>query len=468
MRVERVAAQIERDFRSEHLALAQRFVRQPSISNEGIGMEEMAALVAATIRDLGGSAEVCPTAGWPVVYGRIDAGAPKTLLLYGMYDVQPAEEEDWIVPPFAGEIVARGDLGECLVSRGATNSKGPLAAFCNTIASIRAAGEPLPVNIIFLIEGEEEMGSSHLPAFVASRAGELRQADFAYFPAFRQPVLGPPIMQLGTKGLLYLEISCQGGEWGGPRSRGVHGAYAAWFASPAWSLIQALATMTHGDQITVADFFDDVVPPTPGDERAMARHAASFDFGEALAENDVARFRYDLPPHDLLRQYLFQPTLNIDGISGGYVGEGNKTLLPYRVAAKVDVRMVPNMDAATTVERLRAHLDRHGFAHVKLEVLGAYPWSKVDPDHPLARTAAEAFHRRGLDPLVWPLNPGSAPLYLFYETLGIPYVVCGPGHGERAHSSNELCTVDGLLALEHWTAVFLDLLAMTEGGTEGR
>ncbi len=463
MQLERVHQQIRQDFEGKHLGLLKRFLSQPSISNEGIGMAEMAELVAQTIRGLGGTAQIVPTAGWPVVYGKIDAGAPRTLLLYGMYDVQPAGEPDWIVPPFSPEIREMLGLGRSMIGRGATNSKGPLAGFFNVLDSIRAAGEPFPANILFVVEGEEEQASKHLPDFVHAHADELRVADVALFPAFRQPLHGDPIMQLGTKGLLYMEFSCQGGDWGGPRSRGIHGAYSAWFASPAWKLVQALASMKEGERVTIEGFYEEVRPPSPADERSLADLAERYSLSEVLKEHDVARFKYDLKPHDLLRQYIFQPVLNIDGIIGGYTEPGSKTLLPHKVTAKVDVRMVPDMTPDKTIERLHRHLDRHGFQEVEINVLGTYPWSKVEPDHPITELLREAYRRHGFNPLVWPMNPGSAPVYLFYETLGVPYAMCGLGHGERAHSSNELCTIDGLRLHEEWTATFLDLLSRAEG-----
>lgn len=462
MRLEKVHAQIGRDW-DHHLRRVQTFLQQPSVSNEGVGMTEMAELVAATIRKLGGSVQIVPTEGYPVVYGKLDMGAPRTLLLYGMYDVQPAREPDWIVPPFSGELREMNGRGLCIVSRGATNSKGPLAGFLNVLESIQNSGETLPVNILFVIEGEEEMGSRHLPDFIRAHRAELSKAQGAFFPAFRQPLKGEPIMQLGTKGLLYMELTCRGGAWGGPRSRDIHAAYAAWFDNPAWILIQALASMKHGDRVMIEGFYDDVRSPSAADEKLLADLGERYGLDEVLAEHDVARFKYDLPPTDLLREYIFKPTLNIDGIIGGYTEPGSKTLLPHQVTAKMDLRMVPEMGGERMVERIRRHLDTHGFEQVEIEVLGNYPWSKVESANPLVNTFVQSFRQHGFDPLLWPLNPGSAPVYLFYETLGVPYVLCGLGHGERAHSPNELCTVAGLRLFEEWTATFLDLFSSQPG-----
>lgn len=458
MRLERVHAQIGADW-NNHLRRVQTYLQQPSVSNEGVGMEEMAQLVAATIRDLGGSVQIVPTAGYPIVFGKLEVGAPRTLLLYGMYDVQPAGEPDWIVPPFGGELREMEGRGLCIVSRGATNSKGPLAGFLNVLESIQKAGEPLPVNILFVIEGEEEMGSRHLPDFIRAHRAELSLAHGAFFPAFRQPLQGEPIIQLGTKGLLYLELTCRGGAWGGPRSRDIHAAYAAWFDSPAWVLTQALASMKDGDRITINGFCDEVLAPSTADEKLLADLGERYELDEVLSEHDVAKFKFDLPSADLLRAYIFQPTLNIDGIIGGYTEPGSKTLLPHQMTAKVDVRMVPAMSGDRIVERIRRHLDTHGFEQVEIRVLANYPWSKVESDNPLVNTFVQSFRHHGFDPLLWPLNPGSAPVYLFYETLGVPYALCGLGHGERAHSANELCTVAGLRLFEEWTATFLDLFS---------
>ena len=154
------------EHRPAHLETTRAFVRQPSISADGTGMAEMAALVRDTIVALGGESEIVPTALHPVVWGRIDAGKPRTLLYYGMYDVQPTVGEDWLVDPFGGEIRDLPGLGECLVNRGVMNQKGPLIGFFNVLEAIRAVGDELPVNIVFMIEGEEVMQSRNLPTFV--------------------------------------------------------------------------------------------------------------------------------------------------------------------------------------------------------------------------------------------------------------------------------------------------------------
>src|SRR5262249_6998395 len=188
---------------------------QPSISADGTGIREMAEIIKGKIEELGGEARVVPTRGWPVVWGEIDAGAPKTLLLYGMYDVQPFEGETWITPPFAAEIVDLPRHGPSLVNRGVFNSKGPLIQFLNVLSAVRAVEGKLPLTVKFMLEGEEELGSKHLPDFVAEHRDRLG-ADFAFFGSYSQDATGKPVMYLGVKGILFMEWLSRGGDWGGP------------------------------------------------------------------------------------------------------------------------------------------------------------------------------------------------------------------------------------------------------------
>jgi acetylornithine deacetylase/succinyl-diaminopimelate desuccinylase-like protein len=456
--VERVHRDIEGDFEG-HLERTKAFVRQPSISADGTGMAEMAALVAEEIRKAGGQAEIVPTPGYPVVFGQVDAGAPKTLLVYGMYDVQPVLGETWDVRnPFGGEVLDLPTLGPSLVNRGVYNSKGPLIGFFNALQSFRATGQPYPVNLKFMVEGEEEMGSRNLPGFVEAYKERL-EADFAFFGFYAQDVTGKVIMYLGVKGILFLELIARGGEWGGPTTRGIHGSNAVWFHSPTWALVHALSSMFTPDQkhILVDGFYDDIVSPSAEDVELLARLADTFSAETQLAENDVRRYKYDLSGADLMRKYLYQPTLNIDGIISGHTAEGTKTLLPHEARAKIDVRMVPNMRPERTLQRLQDHLDRHGYAEkIEVAVQDAYPPAKTGLEgNPAAEALLKTYRDLGYEPEIWPHLAGSAPFYLFTEVLGIPTALGGLGHGARAHSPNEYATLDGMLQYEKSVASFL-------------
>ncbi len=465
--VERVHRHIDEHW-SEHLEAARAFLRQPSISGDGTGMAEMAALVRDKIVGLGGEAAIVPTPLHPVVWGRIDAGKPHTLLYYGMYDVQPVigEERDWIVDPFGGEIRDLPGFGECVVNRGVTNQKGPLIGFFNALESIRAVEGELPLNIVFMIEGEEELGSRNLPGFVREHRDRLR-ADAAFFSMYNQDPDGKVVSFLGVKGILFFELICRGGDWGGPAGgRAVHGSNAVWFGSPAWRLVHALSTMITPDQkhILIDGFYDDVASISPHDEALLAGLALTFRPEEELRENEVRRFKYDLAGVDLLKKYLYQPTLNIDGIIGGHTAEGTKTIIPHEARAKVDIRMVPNQEPGRMLDLVRRHLDRHGYGDIEIKFEDAYGWAKTTVDTPPVRALLRTYREFGIEPEVWPHLAGSAPFYLFTDVLQIPFAFGGLGHGGRVHSPNEYATVAGMRDHEKSVATFLYRLAEELGG----
>jgi acetylornithine deacetylase/succinyl-diaminopimelate desuccinylase-like protein len=457
--VDQVIAHIERHF-EEHLDRTRALLRQPSISADGTGMQETAGMLVRWIEELGGTARAVSTDMHPAVVGHIDAGRPHAMLFYGMYDVQPVLGESWIVDPFGGEIVDLPGLGPSIVNRGAMNQKGPLASLFNVLHSTLEATGTLPVNVTFLIEGEEELGSRNLPEVVEACREELR-ADACFFPFLAQTQSGKVITYLGVKGILFMELVVRGGDWGGATERAVHGSNAVWFHSAAWRLLHALTSMITPDQkhILVDGFYDDVVPPSQEDEELLAKLVETFDPKDELAKNDVKRFKYDLAGVDLVRKYLYQPTLNIDGIISGHTAEGTKTIIPHEARAKVDVRMVPNMTPERVVRLLRDHLDRHGFTDVELRVEDAYKWSKTSVNSAPATAIMATYRQLGYEPEIWPHLAGSAPFYLFTDVLKIPVVLGGLGHGGRVHSPNEYATVAGLKDHEKSIAVFMYRLA---------
>ena len=456
--LKRVHRHIDDHFK-EHLKQVQEYVRQPSISADGTGIHETAEMTKGFIEKLGGTAKTVPTDGWPVVYGELSSGAEKTLLIYGMYDVQPVEEEAgmWIVPPFDGKIVSMEPFGKCLVNRGAYNTKGPLRAFFNACRSILEMGGKLPVNMIFVIEGEEELGSVHLPQFVKKCQKELAKADAMFFSDAAQDMKGKVIMELGVKGIIYLDLICQGGKWGGPTKRGIHSSAAAWVDSPVWRLLWALTSMKSSDgKIVVKDFYENVTPPSPEEEELLKRLEKTFDEKTVLEEMDVLCFSDDLHGIEALKRYLYSPTINLDGIWAGHIGAGTKTVLPHVANAKVDIRLVPHMGTEETLQKFKNHLKKHGFADIKVVVHDCYPWSHVSVKEKVVQAMIQAYRAHGHEPEIWPWMGGSAPFYLFNQPpLSLPYVVGGLGHAGRAHSPNEYFVVEGIRDNEKSVATFL-------------
>jgi acetylornithine deacetylase/succinyl-diaminopimelate desuccinylase-like protein len=437
-----------------HLAEVQRFVRVPSVSATGEGIAETAEMVADKARSVGADVDLVRTGGNPIVAGRLDAGARRTLIFYDIYDVQPAEHPGWLVPPFSGSVIDLPGVGPSLVSRGAFNSKGPLIGFLNVLESFRNAEVPLPVNLRFLIEGEEEIGSPSLRPFMETHRSSYAGADAAYVPFFGQDLKGKPIIYLGVKGLVYVELTCRGGQWGGPTTD-AHGQHAAWVHSPVARLIHALAGLVDRDGTAQPGWLPAEHGPTAEDEDLLRDLARTFDPEAQRGIIDAARFKFD-DPLEALRSYLFKPSVNIDGIWAGYTGEGIKTVLPATASTKVHVRLVMGMRTGDVIEAIRRRLDSQGFGDVEIEVLAQYSPYKMSRSEPVIRALVEACQEQAAAAAeLWPLRAGAGPLHLFPDVLGVPLAFGGIGSGGRAHSVNEYITVDGLRLFERGVASFL-------------
>ncbi len=459
--IDKVEIYLKENF-DENLEQIREFLRHPSISYTGEGIKETAERISVMIKDLGGKADVVSTEGHPIVFGRLDQDAEKTVMVYGMYDVMPADEPDWSVDPWAAEIKELPKLGKSIVARGAVNTKGPLAAFFKAVEGYQKAVGKLPVNLVFAIEGEEEMGSRHFVPFIEDNLKELADVDVVLFPFFSENEKGIPYMTLGTKGILYFELEVQGGKWGAPTKRGIHGSYNAWVKNPIWRLIQAVSTFTDKDENVQIDGFFDNVDPLPEEELKLIKsqiESGLMDEETFMEYNNVEKFKDDLRGLPLWERLFSQPQFNIDGIVGGYTGEGTKTLLPHKATIKMDVRTVPSMDPDRVVKLIRDHLDKNGFNDIKMNVLNKYYWSKLSLKEDSVQAMLKVYKKMDKKAIVWPVNPGSAPYYVFERIMGVPYVTGGLGHGSRQHSNDEYCTVPGLLDFEISIARWLNYYA---------
>lgn len=431
------------EHQDHHLAEIQRWLRQPSVSAQNQGISEMAEMVRADLKALGfREAELVPTSGHPGVWGYYDAGADQTLMVYLMYDVQPVEPEDWKSPPFEAKLV-ENEHGTVLMARGATNQKGPERAFLNALESIIAVEGKLPVNLMVTAEGEEELGSPHYPEIVDRYEDRLRTAIGAFFPFNSQSPRGEVTLNLGVKGILYFELEATGGKGGGPKAAEIHGSFKAIVDSPVWRLVQGLSTLTSddGNQILVPGYYEGIRKPTSEEERLMNAVLAQWNEVTLRESLGVDQWIDGISGKDALLRYLYDPTLNIDGIWGGYTGEGSKTILPHKATAKVDSRLPPNLDPDEALAKIRRHLDEKGFRDLVIRKLSGYPASQTSVDSGAVRAAISVFNKYELTPSVWPRLAGSAPFYQFTERLRLPLVLAGLGHGSGAHAPNEYMVV---------------------------
>lgn len=454
---------IDEHFRNEHLPRIIDLVKQPSVCGTGEGIEECSDMVARMLEDLG-----CTDVHKeyyvysPVVSGKLKADVPNAprIIMYGMYDVQPPEPlEEWTVPPYGGTIKDVPPYGECVVSRGITNSKGVLVTFLNTVASIRSVLGYNPFELWFVVEGEEEMGSESVREFCKVHADELAAYDVTFLNGARQDEKNTPFCIFGNKGILYLELEVTGGTFGGPQTVDVHGMNAAWLSSPVWYLVHALASMRDkDDNIVIEGFYDDLPVLTESDEALTRRMEETFDEKMYLDERlHAQKFMKGWRGAEAIRNFMWTPTLNIDGIWAGYTGPATKTVLPHKANAKLDVRLVPPMKAETVLAAIQRHLEKYGFDEVKITVQQGTPGSRVDTGCLGARAAIKAMEASGYEgTYAWPVFPGSGPAYMFTQPpICAPYVSYGLGLGGRIHAPDEWMTVQGLHDNEKSCAAFL-------------
>ena len=381
------------------------------------------------------------------VLGTLDAGAERTIGIYFMYDVKQADPAEWTSPPFEAKLVDKPGLGKVVVGRGAVNQKGPQAAFLAALRAFRSARRKLPVNIVFLAEGEEEIGSPHFAEIVQlpEVSNLLRKCTGVYMPMAQQALDGTVTYTLGAKGVIEVELVSSGEHWGRGPKQDLHSSNEARVDSPAWHLVEALATLVGPDGHTPAiDGFANKARPLSAADKALIHEAAKRQSEDvAKKQLGVDHWVHDVDWVQALELLASKPTVNIEGLVGGYTGPGGKTILPHRAVAKLDLRLVPDMTAAGAVAALRAHLAKRGFGDIEVNMTGGYDPTTTPADAPLVRAALAVYRRHGIDPILWPRLAGSWPGCVFTgEPLRLPAGHFGLGHGNGAHAPDEYFVVE--------------------------
>src|SRR6202795_846162 len=361
----------------ESVKRLQNWIRQPSIAAENRGMNEGCELTMNMFREAGfGQVNKVSTDGQPGIFATLDAGAPRTVGLYFMYDVKQADPAEWSSPPFDAAVVDKPGLGKAIVGRGAVNQKGPEATFLAALHAIRGSGKKLPVNFVFVAEGEEEIGSPHFPQIVRRPEVEaaLRKCTGVFMPFAAQGLGGDVTVYLGAKGVVELELTSSGEKWGrGPR-KDIHSSNKARVDSPAWHLVEALATLVSPDanDPAIEGYAAKARPLSDAEKKMIAVAAKRLNEAETKKLEGVDHWIHDVGWQESIEMLISRPTINIEGLVGGYTGPGGKTILPGKAVAKLDLRLVPDMTAAEALESLKAHLAKKGFGDIAVHMSGGY------------------------------------------------------------------------------------------------
>ncbi|MCO5225987.1 MAG: M20/M25/M40 family metallo-hydrolase [Thermomicrobiales bacterium] len=442
------------EHKDEYIAQLQTMLHQPSIAAQGVGMIEMAAMVQADMDKLGFETRQYDTrGGFPVVYGEKAGASDKTLVFYDHYDVQPADPfDEWTSDPWSGEI-----RDGKIFARGVADNKGNIAARFAAIDAWQRINGELPLRLKFIIEGEEEVGSMHLQNFIDDH-NDLCQADACIWEFGGRDLDGRPQIHLGLKGICYVELRASGArtDW--------HSSMATSIPNPAWRLVWALSTLKdENDRILIPGFYDKVVPPTEAELKALAD--LPDNERELLDDARIPGFINGLTGMDLRLKDYFEPTCTISGFLSGYTEKGQKTVLPSKAMAKIDMRLCANQDPHEIYALLRKYLDDNGFTDIESELIGAgYP-ARTSLEAPIAKVVAETYEEVfGESPAIYPTSSGSGPWYQLCDAFGIDAATAGVGHGRsQAHAPDENIYVDDfILGIKHIVAI-MDRFAAAEG-----
>ena len=450
-----------------HTMNLRRWIQQPSISNSGEGIPESAQMVKGFFDQLGcqqSQVYEIPMTEWgqpgnPVVYANCNYGAERTLLIYWMYDTMPiTQPEAWVLPPFDGEFTEFGPFKKVMIGRGATNSKGPQMVQWNAFHSILEVTGTMPVNLIFIAEGDEERMSIGLRQFVRENPDLFREAE-AMYRFGSQSRSGAAGIGGGSEGCVYIELTTSGASWGrGPVASNIHGSRKRSVDSPALRHVKMLSSLVSedGNRVLVPGFYDGADPLNDAEEAMFQSAAENLDMAIAAENIGVARFISD-DPLTYLKSARYGISFNMDGVWAGNMYPGGAgAILPNRITSKHNMRYVPSMDGLDMVQKIRDYLDEQGYEDVEMTIIGDVPWSKSSYDNRAADSLLRTYDIFGIryrDPIEGEtILGGYWPAYLFSgrdgdfadgTDLSMPIVGGAAGHGGGAHAANEFWVIEG-------------------------
>ena len=415
--------------------------QQPSISAQKTGIDECVETLRKMMIKVGLTVKIIPLEdGNPVVFGELkNENVSSCLGFYNHYDVQPPEPlELWKSPPFEPEI-REGKM----FARGAVDNKGSLVGRLAAVKTMIDVLGEVPVNLKFFVDGEEEIGSPHLPAFVKENKDLLRADNYLWEGSIVDRNDRPQIY-LGIKGVLNVELRARGAK------KDIASRNAPLIPNPVWQLVWMLSSIKGPNEtIMIPNWYDEVIPPTTEEIHVLSsarsdsnsqRTASSISAGLELDELGLKEYLMGLTGIESLKALLFSPTCNISGFNAGYAGPGPKSIVPSEAMVKLEFRVIDAQKPDILFERLKEHLKKGPNGNFEVIKHGSCEPSRTSLNDPfVTRNIETAKKVYGLDPIVWPSHPGASPMYLINNWVGCPVVMAGgPGYwGHNNHAPNE-------------------------------
>jgi acetylornithine deacetylase/succinyl-diaminopimelate desuccinylase-like protein len=456
------------DSHSATVKRLQDWIANPTIAAEKLNVDKGADYMMQLAKDAGFQrVKKVPTSGVPGVFATLDAGAKRWIGIYFMYDVKQYDASEWSSPPLEARLQDKPGYGQVIMGRGAVNQKGPQTAFLAALHAFRATGRKLPVNVALVAEGEEEIASPHFHQIINDPEvlATMKKCIGVIIPSAGQGSNGAAGISLGAKGAVELELVSSAEKWGRGPAKDVHSSLAARVDSPAWHLVQALNTLVQADGHTpaVEGWFEHVKPLTARQKALIAENARLSSEADSKKALGVSRWIKDEDWRTSLERLASQPTINIQGLVSGYTGPGGKTILPSRAAAKIDLRLVPDMTKEDSVAKLKAHLAKRGFGDIEVNVSGGYGPTQTPEDSRLIRAEQAVLTRAGVSYTLTPRSAGSWPGVVFTgPPLNLPAGQFGLGTGGGAHAPDEFFVIKSsnpkVAGLDGATMAFVDFL----------
>jgi acetylornithine deacetylase/succinyl-diaminopimelate desuccinylase-like protein len=418
----------------------QRLIKIPSVSAKKQNLEECAKEIVKIMKEVGIFSELIY---WdkdnvdtypPIVYGEVKSKSNpngKTILFYNHYDVQPEEPLDlWEYNPFEGIVKDNKIFG-----RGASDDKGELITRLNAVEYLLKQTGDVPINIKFLVEGEEEIGSNNISNYINKYRNKFKTDlviwEFGYIDQKNHPIIS-----LGMKGLLYIELTATG------PSRDVHSSLAVLIENPAWKLVQALSTLVDKEgMILIEDWYKEIKALTEEEIKLIENEL--FDEESFKKEYGINKFVNNINTKDIKKALINEPTCNITGLISGYTGEGAKTIIPSKASAKIDFRLVPYMDPNLQFERLKKHMEKNGFGDIQIAYINGETPGRTEINNPYVKLIQESANRVFGDSIISVSSAGTGRMYEFIKLLKAPCISIGGTYiFSRIHSPNEYARID--------------------------
>ncbi len=432
------------------------FLRIPSNTLNKKGILKAKSFLTSYISKFSEKIDVSEGIINPLILARVKGRIKESILIYMMYDTQPInKEKEWISAPFGAEKrvlpTPLKELGECIIARGAYNSKTPLICFLNIVKKLKEIDE-LPISLLLLFDGEEEMGSPTLLKFLENKKETFKNCIDAYYPATKQDLDGTTVLKLGYKGILSLTIKVYS------KNKEPHSGFSGMIPNPATDLVSLLNTIYSNNQFQI-DSLKTTYTLTEEESSLIDGLLERIDIEKIKRKAGIIETKEEDPRKTFI-SYLFNPTFNISTLKSGFLDEGIKNMVANEAICNIDIRFAHNCSIDDIFKEIKAKIDsytKNSTSHFELINNIGYEGSRVEKDSILVKSLIKSAKMLEIPTEIWPISAAAAPLSKIQKELGLNFITGGLGIGGFAHSPNEFIQVDSILNTRLGFSYFLKM-----------